>query len=91
MLTSYSCILKNDTYETHRHWSGNQSFLFYLIISEGSSYTRMKNKDRRYGYRRGRDSLRFKVVENDDGRQTVSSMSNKRVRRYRKKITRYRN
>lgn len=37
----------------------------------------MKNKDRRYRYRRGRDTLRFTVVENADRRQTGSSMSNK--------------
>jgi hypothetical protein len=61
MLTSYNCILKNDTYGTPRHRSGSQSFLFYCF--RGVRLHSNEKQDRRDGYSsRGRGSLRFKVV-----------------------------
>lgn len=90
MLISYSCILKMINMKRIVIGESKAILLILFIVSKGSNYTRKKNRNRRYGYSRGRDLLRFKVTENADRRQTWSSMLNKGVRRYRKKITRYR-
>jgi hypothetical protein len=79
MLTSYSgiyCILKMIHMNRIVIGEWKPIFLILFVGSEVSIYTRQKNKDGRYRYSRGGDSLRFKVVGNADCRQTVSCMSN---------------